>query len=250
MTADVPYCQGRVTPLPRALRGITLLELLIALTLLGLISVMLYGGLHLGTRSSEIGASRADATERIRLIQRFIRREVSQAYPLLWKNKGKQRVAFRGEPERLYYAAILPSHRGIGGLYLVSIEAVRGPRGPGLVFSYRLATPEIQGFEVGAEPDERVVLLEDVEEVEFSYYGKQEKEEEARWQARWKDPKRLPRLVRLRLKTGDASLWPELVIPIYAKVHPGETQLVMQAPGESGTGETEPVEDIEDGADE
>jgi general secretion pathway protein J len=229
------------------MRGITLLELLIALTLLGLISVMLYGGLYLGTRSSELGISRADATERIRLIQSFIRREVSQAYPLLWKNKGKQRVAFRGESQRLHFAAILPPHRGIGGLYLVSIEMTPRLQGSELVFSYRLATPEIQGFEVGAEPDERVVLLENVEEVEFAYYGNQEKEEEARWQARWKDPKRLPRLVRLRVKTGDTSFWPELVIPLYAKVHPNEVQLVIQAPGESGTGETEPLdEDIGD----
>jgi general secretion pathway protein J len=232
----------------------TLLELLIALTLLGLITVTLYGGLHLGTRSSEIGEQRADATEQIRLIQGFIRREVSQAYPLLWKHKGKQQVVFRGEPQTLYFAAILPSHRGVGGTYLVSIGAV--PNSAELIFSYRLATPEIQGFEVMEKPDERVVLLRDLEGVEFAYYGKRQKEEQASWQGHWRDPRHLPRLVRLRLKTSNGLLWPELVIPLYAKVHPNEIQLVMQAPRESGSDESASLDEgydeeyIEDEAEE
>jgi general secretion pathway protein J len=211
--------------------GFTLLELLIALTLLGLITVMLYGGLHLAIRGAEIGERRAEASEQIRLIQSFIRREVSQVYPLVW-TKDKQRVAFKGRSEALHFAAILPAHRGEGGLYLVSIEAAHSDQGYQLIFSYRLARPEFQNFETA--PQKPVVLIQNLENAEFAYYGKRKKEEEARWHNRWGDRKNLPQLVRLRLKTV-SLIWPDLVIPIYAKVHFEEPQLVMKAPGQNGT---------------
>jgi general secretion pathway protein J len=227
--------------------GFTLLELLIALTLLGLITVMLYGGLHLTIRGAAIGERRAEASEQVRLIQSFIRREVSQVYPLVWRNQGRQRVAFKGRSEALHFAAILPAHRGEGGLYLVSIEAVHNHQGYQLIFSYRLARPEIQDFETKEAPQKPVVLVDDVERLEFLYYGRQEEEDEARWHSRWKDRKNLPRLVRLRLKTV-SLVWPDLVIPIYAKVHPEESQLVMQAPGQNGIDEEiEDLEEFEDG---
>jgi general secretion pathway protein J len=227
--------------------GFTLLELLIALTLLGLIMVMLYGGLHLATRGAAIGERRAEASEQVRLIESFLRREVSQVYPLVWKSKGKQRVAFKGGSEALHFAAILPAHRGEGGLYLVSIEAADSYPAHRLIFSYRLARPEIQDFETKEVPDERVVLVENLENAEFAYYGKREKEEEARWHSRWGDRKNLPRLVRLRLKIV-SLVWPDLVIPIYARVHPEEPQLVMQAPRQNGIDEgVEDLEGFEDG---
>jgi hypothetical protein len=43
-------------------------------------------------------------------------------------------------------------------------------------------------------------------------------------------------------------VWPDLVIPIYARVHPEESQLVMQAPRQNGADEgVEDLEGIEDG---
>ena len=246
MMATRPVCRYP------GVQGFTLLELLIALTLLGLITVMLYGGLHLATRGATIGERRAEISEQVRLIESFLRREVSQVYPLVWKGEGKQRVAFNGGSEALHFAAILPAHRGEGGLYLVSIGVADSyPAHRRLIFSYRLARPEIQDFETKEAPQERVILVEDVEKLEFLYYGKREKEDEARWHSRWKDRKNLPRLVRLRLKTV-SSVWPDLVIPIYAKVHPEESQLVMQAPGQNGTNGVEDLgsEDEDEDIDE
>jgi general secretion pathway protein J len=242
MAADRSVCRY-----PGVQGGFTLLELLIALTLLGLITVMLYGGLHLATKGAALGERRAEASEQVRLIQSFIRREVSQVYPLVWRGEGKPRVAFNGGSETLHFAAILPAHRGEGGLYLVSIGVADSYPAHQLIFSYRLARPEIQDFETKEAPQERVVLVEDIEKLEFLYYGKREKEDEARWHSRWKDRKNLPRLVRLRLKTV-SSFWPDLVIPIYAKVHPEEPQLVMQASRQNGTDEG--GEDLESYGDE
>ena len=230
MAADRPVCRYP------GVQGFTLLELLIALTLLGLITVMLYGGLHLAIRGAAIGERRAEISEQVRLIQSFIRREVSQVYPLVWRGEGKQRVAFNGGSEALHFAAILPAHRGEGGLYLVSIGVADSYPAHRLIFSYRLARPKIQDFETKEAPQERVVLVDDIERVELLYYGRQEKEDEARWHSRWRDRNNLPRLVRLRLKTV-SLVWPDLVIPIYAEVHREEQQLVMKAPRQSGADE-------------
>jgi general secretion pathway protein J len=211
-------------------RGFTLVELLIALTLLGLVMTILYGALRVGIRSWEAGEKQAVAMDDRRLILGFLRRELGQVYPLLWQRRDKQRVAFMGKPDSLQFAAILPAHRGVGGLYLISIKGV----GAKLLFSYRLAQPGGQDPQAGGQKgkENRVVLVNALKRVEFSYYGRQGKGKAKnitpRWWREWRDPARLPNLVRLTIQRNDgADPWPEVVIPVHAEVHTGEPQLVM-----------------------
>ncbi|MBL8254338.1 MAG: type II secretion system protein, partial [Candidatus Competibacter sp.] len=53
--------------------GFTLLELVVAITLVGLILVVLYSGLRLGLNGSDSGEQRAEATNRLRLAYEFLR---------------------------------------------------------------------------------------------------------------------------------------------------------------------------------
>jgi len=226
-------------------RGFTLMELLIALTLLGLVMTILYGALRIGIRSWEAGEQRAVAADDRRQVLGFLKRELSQVYPLIWQGQGKRRVAFTGGPNALQFAAILPAHRGVSGLYFISIKQAAGPKGRQLTFSYRLAQPGNQDLmtrDTGAK-ETRAVLVRALKQAEFSYYGRQgtsggaggSKAKRARWWAQWKDPNRLPSLIRLRIHSAGAfGQWPELVVPVYAEVHPGEPQLTMKLPGTSG----------------
>jgi general secretion pathway protein J len=208
-------------------RGFTLVELLIALTLLGLVMTILYGALRVGIRSWEAGEKQAVAMDDRRLIFGFLRREIGQAYPLMLENKDKQRVAFVGGPDSFQFAAILPAHRGVGGLYLISLKRSDAK----LVFSYRLAQPGGQGLQAGAQKgrETSVALVNALKQVEFSYYGKQGKGSgkniPPRWWRQWKDPARLPKLIRMTLRTSDSlDPWPEIVVPVHAEVHADEPQ--------------------------
>ena len=72
--------------------GFTLLELLIAITLMGLILVVLYSGLRLGLNSSESGGQRAEATDRLRLVHEFLRRQLAQSMTVYQANDNKEQV--------------------------------------------------------------------------------------------------------------------------------------------------------------
>ncbi|MEE9250386.1 MAG: prepilin-type N-terminal cleavage/methylation domain-containing protein, partial [Alphaproteobacteria bacterium] len=64
-------------------RGFTLLEVLIAMTLLGLIMMLLFGGLRLGTRAWETNSDRVEEISQIEISHQIIRRMLAQAYPLV-----------------------------------------------------------------------------------------------------------------------------------------------------------------------
>jgi len=200
----------------RGQAGFTLLELLLAMTLLALIAVMLAGGLRLGARVWESGDERAQTLARLELVQGFLRRQVSGARPLIMGRVGSEpRYAFEGGPERLRLAVLAPPQLGAGGFYLVTIEQVParsgGEEGDELRLGWQLYHPEMD--EVGA-PDQVTerVLLEGVERVRFSYFGALRRDAEPRWRERWEDQRALPELVRLELEFRDPSrYWPEFV---------------------------------------
>ena len=95
--------------------GFTLLELLIAMTLMGMILVLLFGGLRLGVRSWDASQRQVDTLNSVRSVENFLRREISLTYPYVWKNTPGQRVAFLGERNKLSFVAQLPTRVGGGG---------------------------------------------------------------------------------------------------------------------------------------
>ena len=63
-------------------RGFTLIEVLIAITLLGMIVMLLFGGIRLGARAWETSSDRTGENTSIEISHQIIRRMLSQAYPL------------------------------------------------------------------------------------------------------------------------------------------------------------------------
>ncbi|MGH8531420.1 MAG: prepilin-type N-terminal cleavage/methylation domain-containing protein [Gammaproteobacteria bacterium] len=205
--------------------GFTLVELLLALALTGLIMVALYSGLRVGTRASDAAETRAAMTEDQRAVAGFISRHVSRTYPLVWLDQAQQQLVFRGASRSLIFTADSPVRGEPGGLYIGAIELVSGGR---LIFTYWRAEPDLAGPLVAPEHARRTVMLNRVQDVRFSYYGKSRRV--TAWHDTWNDDERLPARVRLIIKTARHGPWPVLVIPIHAEPDTGEPQLLMQPP--------------------
>jgi len=198
-------------------RGFTLLELLIAMTLLGFIVVMMAGALQLGTRALDAGDERVESANRIRLVQSFIRRQLSQARPLQWEQAtGEQFVAFEGNPHAMRFAAPPPARHLWGGLQIIGLEAEQGDAGERLILTSRMYVQQA-GESQETEQGERVVLLDNMDELEFAYLGSQGPDEPLVWQDHWQRAYGFPKLVRLRAKMRDArgGGWPELVVALH-----------------------------------
>ena len=190
-------------------KGFTLLELLIGMVLLGMILTLLFGGLRLGARSWDSGDKRADDSAQLRAIHCFMRRELSQVFPLRWKNEADTRLAFAGASDALKFVAPLPVQVSGGGLYLLGLELENGEEGQRLIMKRALTNPEAKDFS-SLEQGEKSVLADHIEKMSISYFGAATPEQDmtllyferdcpqaaiagmkadARYTARWFDPR-------------------------------------------------------------
>lgn len=206
---------GNCQPVPRAQRGFTLLELLISLTLLGLILVLLFGGLRLSVRSWDAVQKQVDNLNSVRSVESFLRREMERIHPYRWKATPAQRFAFVGERHKLNFVAPLPSRIGTGGLYAIALELEQTGSGRRLTWKHVPLDPGMQDFS-GLESLKEMQLagteLNTVDDIWFTYYGRETDTAAPRWVERWDSLVTMPQLIRIQVRFADGSEWPEFVV--------------------------------------
>jgi general secretion pathway protein J len=199
--------------------GFTLLELLAAITLLGLLMAALFGGLRLGTRVWQTADARLEGSMRTQVVQDFIRQRLAETLPL---EMGPLELAdaavaepvFVGTVEAVRFASLLPEHLG-AGVYLMELalaEAGDADATGDLVLRWRPFEPDDPTAEE-VEPEGRV-LLENIEALELSYFGSGDSAQPPDWWQAWEGQPELPRLIRLRVgfPENDGRQWPELIV--------------------------------------
>ncbi len=122
-------------------RGFTLIEVLIAITLLGMIVMLLFGGIRLGTRAWETGSDRTGEIMQIEISHQIIRRMLSQAYPLadptaISDFASGRRIEFEGDPESVAFAGLMPAHLG-GGFHRFELRVKNDGPDASLILRWR-----------------------------------------------------------------------------------------------------------------
>lgn len=202
--------------------GFTLIELLVALTLFGLISVVVMGGLRFGTRVWETGETRAQAVAEVEAVQGVLRRYLAQAtVPQLYGSRTRETRLFSGEAERLRFVTVTPAHVGVGGLYQVEIAKVDGEEDGSIQLTWRLFRPD-DPRAIEEDPDEedtlaggRRSLLTGVKSVTFAYYKSEGPGFGAsEWEESWDEADELPGLIAMDVEfsRGSGRVWPVLVV--------------------------------------
>jgi general secretion pathway protein J len=200
-------------------QGFTLLELLVAITLLGLLMAALLGGLRLGARVWETGEDRLQASARVQVVQDFLRQRITEALPYevsMLAEGGQPEFAFRGAADEVRFAGALPEQLG-AGVYLMQLTLAEGGedgRRRDLVLRWQPLDPEGESPEDPPEPEERI-LLEGVDGLELAYFGTYVQREAPAWWPDWpSEQDAFPGLVRIQVVFAEDDLrrWPELVI--------------------------------------
>jgi len=199
-------------------RGFTLVELLIALVLTGMIMALLFGGLRITSRSWDaVEQRRQQITEQYQL-QQLLRRLIGQAQTLRVRDRDSViQVAFRGEADQLTFVA--PRYAGSRGgaelwyrLYLSEATAERPQalmletRGysSGEAIDWFLLFDPAARDEMQAEPilppEQHLLLVTGDARLRFTYHyhvmGAPERIEE-----QWLEEARLPTMVEINLET-------------------------------------------------
>lgn len=195
-----------------AARGFTLVEMLLAVTLMAMLLGLAYGGLRAATRATERGQAVLEDVGSIRITHQFIRRQINQMLPLpfgITEEAEPVRIVFAGDSRRIQFVAPMPGYLGQGGPQVQVLEFVGGPEGDVLQFSHAL----LQEFEpehlLERDP---IVLLEGLEDGRFEFLGRDEEGQVAGWAGVWDTPGELPVAVMLDVDLGEDSVmtWPLL----------------------------------------
>jgi general secretion pathway protein J len=194
--------------------GFTLIELVVAMVLLGIMMLLLYSGLTFALRSWDAGEANGRNTVDRRIGENFLRRELTELFPMRWKDPMTLKFAFEGEKQRLRFVSSRAAGATVGGISLVGLEVepdAGNPKARHLTMRRAMPDDEAKDF-APLDRAERTVLIADVETATFEYFGSENDFTESKWSDSWTYPGRMPQMVRLRVKTADGTALPDFVV--------------------------------------
>jgi general secretion pathway protein J len=184
----------------RSRHGFTLVELIIALSIVGALLVVAFGGLRVAIGAWRRGDERVETQQHIRSLSFTLARAVSASYPYLapLQEGETPAVLFKGSAQQLEFVTLIspfPTSVPVAFTAIV-IELVSSGDRPKLVIRQRVL-PNRNPFK-----DASTVLEDDsIKALELSYLGT------GGWQSDW-DPQgegALPRAIRIALNTTAAT---------------------------------------------
>jgi general secretion pathway protein J len=203
-------------------RGFTLLELLIALTIVAVMVVIIFGALRIGIRAWEKGEKDVDSRQRQRIVLDLIKHQLASTSVSDAWGRDQQLVSIKGDSKSIDFVSNIPMTPG-NRFGLVYVKYVVRPEKTGnkehlTFYEKNVALPDKR---IGAgNPDEGDFseLIPGMKSIVFEYLKDQPGEEASKWQESW-DPavdKGLPRAVRVTLTESDEKA------PIYVIAGAGE----------------------------
>jgi general secretion pathway protein J len=194
--------------------GFTLIEVLIAMTLLGVMVALLFSSLKIAAESWNAGESKIAKVNQKAVVYQFFKRHLTAIRPLpsldMEQNfeAGSQQV-FQGFPQAVRFVAALPASSARKGLQVFNLAL--DPADSSLL-TVRL-TPYRQSDD-DSKTEQPVILLQHILEIKFSYFGKTEDIAELQWRDEWLIADRLPSLIKVSIRLDDGSYWPDMVFPL------------------------------------
>lgn len=222
--------------------GFTLVELLIAIAITGLILTILFAGLRVGSKSWDAVERRSIENSELRLVRGFIQRSLHQLRGISQRFEDGDRLIFGGTEDGIEFATPMGGYLGQGGLYVVRLELRDSRDGGQLVLTRWLFHSEVLEGAAGipewkplsegpsdfraldADQDQaqdlrdaysQQVLVDSVEELRFAYYGVIEGETDPDWHKDWEEASSLPSVVRMSMRVASGA-WPDLYVSLPA----------------------------------
>jgi general secretion pathway protein J len=214
--------------------GFTLIEVLIAMTLLSIMVVLLFTSMRICAQSWEQGENKITEVNEVAVVYNFFQRHLSLAIPV-WNdfltqddmnavgqpetgevggNENKL-FSFQGKKQSLQFVSTFPASAGRLGMQLFSIQPQQQDGEQVINVTLTPFFPVAEGEEWRRE---EVVLLRHVSDFTLAYFGAVEGESDSKnsWQDEWLKKDVQPQLVKISINTTNGIFWPEMIIALKA----------------------------------
>ena len=188
--------------------GFTLLEVMIAMTLLSIMVVLLFSSLKVGAESWDKGESKIAEVNEKAVVYQFFKRHLPATRPLWDDFSADERIfSFQGDADKFQFVSVFPASASRVGTQLFEVRFDKADNGR-IIVALKPFYPTTAD-EQWEQEDE--VLLENVEKFKLEYYDKQNLSGDSEWLDNWHEKERLPSLMKITIILKDHGYWPEMV---------------------------------------
>jgi prepilin-type N-terminal cleavage/methylation domain-containing protein len=214
----------------KAEKGFSLLEMVIAVTLVALMAVAMWAVFRISIRSWSRGSEFIDANQRHRSIMDLVRKQMASTYGLFAQEDPLQSMAstlvFSGTSSSLHFVS-LNSLRFMEspGLTLVAYEVVQDSGGDfSLVETEARYLGQNSNWEAAASQSGPISIFNNLSSCTFEYLDPGNEENPAQWVREWngEELRRLPGAISVSMVSHDpkgAPLSRQMVVPLQAEAN-------------------------------
>lgn len=222
----------------RTATGFTLLEVVVTLTILGLILLIISGAFRLGLSAWEKGESAREGYEKVRTVSRLVCQQIKSSVPYKIRTEKAEGdyLGFEGTPHSLKFVSALPikAKQPRGFIYAIYEFQEGGEEGGRLVY-YEQRVLNKNFFEERPKEELSVSLMEGISDVRFEYFrrGDKDKNWTEGWVEKWnaKDENELPKALRLTITLRDENVGKEEVpLTLLASISANRYEEIVMAP--------------------
>ena len=195
-----------------ASNGFTLIEVLIAMTLLSMMVVLLFGSLKICAGSWEKGENKMTDVNEVAVVYNFFHQYLSPAKPLWDDFSTKEKTfSFQGKAHSLQFVSALPASAGRSGLQLFTLDLLSEDKDQ---FIKVTLTPFFPPAEGEAWHKEEESLIGHVSDFTLAYFGSDDGMSAESWRDEWLAKDAQPRLVKINIKLDNDIVCPEMIIEL------------------------------------
>ncbi len=228
-----------------AVSGFTLLELIVALTIFGLMAGIMFSSFRMGLSSYEKSQDRLDVEARRRVLQDQIKRQIGSLFPVRPSASflELQELNDQGEQQQARLFAQVPLFSGTSdSMTFTTVAPLMLHENPGLtIVHYERAQDEQGNYYLGAtearylgltsfmsmldsSPEPPFPLIENIVDLRFQYYGYDPQSESYQWFDSWfgEEVLAVPQAIRIDYDEN------HILVPINASFSGGQLRQAMQ----------------------
>ena len=206
-----------MTLIKHSQKGMTLIEVMIAATLMATIAVLSASSLRLALNAWGKTKQQDNHFAEFQNAEAFLRRQLEQAKELSLTSRGITKKSFLGDRKSIKFVSRLRIGSAGAGLYLTEFRIKEHNSEISLIFSYHIWREDKWDSNITTEIPEKaktVELLNKIQKADFKYYGKGTHNED-RWYENWNNLNQMPKLVKFRIKMASTTPEINIIIPIH-----------------------------------